>query len=99
MVVADSGASTLQVLELPQIRAAYVQGELAPDLLAALPLDLLQLARGEYLPWCRLNKLLRVLKRTLYQVQRALKGLDVMSTELDGVATSIFNQWIPKVSF
>ena len=44
------------------------------------------------------NKLLRVLKRTLYQVQRALKGLDVMSTELDGVATSIFNQWIPNVS-
>ena len=45
----------------------------------------------------KFNKLLRVLKRTLYQVQRALKGLDVMSTELDGVATSIFNQWIPKV--
>lgn len=35
----------------------------------------------------KFNKLLRVLKRTLYQVQRALKGLDVMSTELDGVAT------------
>jgi dynein heavy chain len=46
----------------------------------------------------KFNKLLRVLKRTLYQVQRALKGLDVMSTELDGVATAIFNQWIPKVS-
>ena len=46
----------------------------------------------------KFNKLLKVLKRTLYQVQRALKGLDVMSEELDGVATAIFNQWIPLVS-
>ena len=47
----------------------------------------------------KFNKLLRVLKRTLYQVQRALKGLDVMSTELDGVATSMFNERIPSVSW
>jgi len=45
----------------------------------------------------KFNRLLRVVKRTLFQVQRALKGLVVMSAELEQVAESIFNQWIPDV--
>ena len=40
----------------------------------------------------KFNKLLRVMKHTLFNVQRALKGLLVMSSDLETVANAIFTQ-------
>ena len=45
----------------------------------------------------KFNKLLRVMRRTLYDVQRALKGLLVMSSDLEDVANCIFTQAVPGV--
>ena len=45
----------------------------------------------------KFNKLLVVMRRTLYDVQRALKGLLVMSSDLEEVANCIFTQSIPTV--
>ena len=43
----------------------------------------------------RYNKLLLVMKATLADVRKALKGLVVMSSELDALATSVFNNQVP----
>lgn len=43
----------------------------------------------------RYNKLLVLMARQLKEVQRALLGEVVMSEELDGVATSLFNNQVP----
>ena len=43
----------------------------------------------------RYNKLLAVMKQTLSDVRKALKGLVVMSAELDGLATNLFNNQVP----
>eukprot|EP00286_Rhodomonas_abbreviata_P007918 CAMPEP_0181334474 /NCGR_PEP_ID=MMETSP1101-20121128/26284_1 /TAXON_ID=46948 /ORGANISM="Rhodomonas abbreviata, Strain Caron Lab Isolate" /LENGTH=438 /DNA_ID=CAMNT_0023444463 /DNA_START=101 /DNA_END=1417 /DNA_ORIENTATION=- len=43
----------------------------------------------------RYNKLLVVMKQTLLDVRKALKGLIVMSTELDEVSNSLFNNQVP----
>jgi dynein heavy chain len=45
----------------------------------------------------KFNNLLRVMKHTLFNVQRALKGLLVMSSDLETVANAIFTQDIPVV--
>ena len=42
------------------------------------------------------NRLLNIMKHTLVQVQKALVGQVVMSKELEAVATSLYNQWIPQ---
>ena len=43
----------------------------------------------------RYNNLLVVMKNTLADVRKALKGLVVMSAELDALATSLFNNQVP----
>jgi len=43
----------------------------------------------------RYNKLLVVIKQTLLDVRKALKGLIVMSAELDALSTSLFNNQVP----
>mmetsp|Transcript_4897 Transcript_4897/g.10850 ORF Transcript_4897/g.10850 Transcript_4897/m.10850 type:complete len:528 (+) Transcript_4897:5425-7008(+) len=43
----------------------------------------------------RYNKLLVVMKSTLTDVRKALKGLVVMSSELDALSTSLFNNQVP----
>eukprot|EP01029_Cantina_marsupialis_P009143 TRINITY_DN2137_c0_g4_i1.p1 TRINITY_DN2137_c0_g4~~TRINITY_DN2137_c0_g4_i1.p1 ORF type:complete len:4119 (-),score=1448.16 TRINITY_DN2137_c0_g4_i1:93-12449(-) len=45
----------------------------------------------------RYNKLLKEMKSTLSDVQKALKGLVVMSSELEAMADSLNNQWVPKM--
>ena len=45
----------------------------------------------------KFNKLLRVMRRTLYDVQRALKGLLVMSSDLERCCRCIFTQAVPGV--
>ena len=45
----------------------------------------------------KFNRLLRVLKSTLHDVQLAVQGLAVMSSDLEDVANSFFNQWVPSV--
>ena len=40
----------------------------------------------------RFNRLLKVMIKTLFEVQRALKGLAVMSGDLENLANSIFDQ-------
>ena len=44
----------------------------------------------------RYNNLLDVMIATLPEVQKALKGLVVMSSELDAMSTSMYNQWVPE---
>ena len=46
----------------------------------------------------RYNKLLVVMKSTLSDVRKALKGLVVMSSELDALATNLFNNQVPFVA-
>jgi dynein heavy chain len=43
----------------------------------------------------KFNRLLGVMKRSLFSVQKALKGLVVMSAELDAMGTAIFDQKVP----
>ncbi|RLN44872.1 hypothetical protein BBJ28_00009701 [Nothophytophthora sp. Chile5] len=43
----------------------------------------------------RYNALLRILQTSLPSLQRALRGLIVMSPELESMATSLFNQKVP----
>jgi dynein heavy chain, axonemal len=43
----------------------------------------------------RYNKLLVIIKQTLEDVRKALKGLVVMSAELDALSTSVFNNQVP----
>ncbi|CAM9775317.1 unnamed protein product [Chrysoparadoxa australica] len=45
----------------------------------------------------RYNRLLLVMKSTLSQVQLALKGLIVLSSELEAMGNSLFNQQVPGV--
>ena len=45
----------------------------------------------------RFNKLLRVLKKTLVDVQKAIKGLVVMSTELEAMTNSMYNGMVPQL--
>ena len=45
----------------------------------------------------RFNRLLIVMIKTLFEVQRALKGLAVMSGDLENLANSIFDQKVPEV--
>jgi len=45
----------------------------------------------------RYNKLLIVMKKTLVDVRMALKGLVVMSSELDALATSLYNNQVPAM--
>ncbi len=45
----------------------------------------------------RFNRLLRVMSKTLFEVQRALKGLAVMSGELESLANSISDQKVPEI--
>ena len=45
----------------------------------------------------RYNKLLVVIKQTLVDVRKALKGLVVMSAELDALATSLYNNQVPAM--
>ena len=45
----------------------------------------------------RFNKLLRIVHKSLVDVQKALKGLVVMSEALDSLATQIFNNQIPTM--
>ena len=45
----------------------------------------------------RYNRLLRVMKRTLPDILKALKGLVVMSEELETVANSLFINQVPKL--
>ena len=42
----------------------------------------------------RYNNLLTVLKSTLTLVLKAVRGLLVMSGELEEISTAIFNQWV-----
>ena len=44
----------------------------------------------------RFNRLLVVMFKTLFEVQRALKGLAVMSGELENIANSIYDQKVPE---
>jgi hypothetical protein len=43
----------------------------------------------------RYNRLLAVMKKSLVEVQRALKGLVVMSAELEEMGTCCYNQRVP----
>eukprot|EP00753_Platysulcus_tardus_P001936 PLAT11596.28.p1 GENE.PLAT11596.28~~PLAT11596.28.p1 ORF type:complete len:1478 (+),score=919.34 PLAT11596.28:361-4434(+) len=45
----------------------------------------------------RYNNLLADMLHTLPELDRALKGLAVMSAELEDMATALFNQWVPDV--
>ncbi len=45
----------------------------------------------------RYNRLIAVMASSLSSVQKALKGLVVMSTELDEMGTSLFNQKVPAM--
>jgi dynein heavy chain len=45
----------------------------------------------------RFNKLLRVIKHSLVELQKALKGLVVLSAELDMVLQSLLNNQVPKM--
>jgi dynein heavy chain len=45
----------------------------------------------------RYNALLSKMHATLYEIQRALKGLVVLSADLEAMGDSCFNQWVPTV--
>ena len=45
----------------------------------------------------RYNKLLVLMHSTLALVRKALKGIVVMSSELDTLATNLFNNQVPSV--
>lgn len=45
----------------------------------------------------RYNKLLGEMKRTLPELKKAIKGLVVMSSELEDMGNSLYNQWVPKM--
>ena len=45
----------------------------------------------------RYNRLLEVMKENLINVKKALKGLIVMSEELELIANSLFNNQVPKI--
>eukprot|EP01028_Stygiella_incarcerata_P009150 TRINITY_DN426_c0_g1_i1.p1 TRINITY_DN426_c0_g1~~TRINITY_DN426_c0_g1_i1.p1 ORF type:complete len:4140 (-),score=1088.60 TRINITY_DN426_c0_g1_i1:191-12610(-) len=45
----------------------------------------------------RYNKLLKVMKKSLADILKALKGLVVMSSELEAVGTSLFNNQVPEM--
>lgn len=45
----------------------------------------------------RYNRLISVMASSLSSVQKALKGLVVMSTELDELGTSLYNQKVPAM--
>jgi dynein heavy chain len=45
----------------------------------------------------RYNKLLGVMKTTLSDIQKGLKGLVVMSAELENMGTAMFNQKVPVI--
>merc|ERR1711865_206114 len=45
----------------------------------------------------KFNRLLAVMKSSLFTVQKALKGLVVMSADLDAMGTSLYNQKTPEM--
>jgi dynein heavy chain len=45
----------------------------------------------------RYNKLLKAMKKSLADILKALKGLVVMSSELEAVGTSLFNNQVPEM--
>ncbi len=45
----------------------------------------------------RYNRLLAVMKENLINVKKALKGLIVMSEELELIANSLFDNQVPKI--
>lgn len=45
----------------------------------------------------RYNKLLEEMKRSLKELQKALKGLVVMSAALEGMADALFNSRVPSM--
>lgn len=45
----------------------------------------------------RYNRLLEVMKENLVNVKKALKGLIVMSEELELIANSLFDNQVPKI--
>jgi dynein heavy chain, axonemal len=46
---------------------------------------------------CRYNKLLAVLKMSLKETVRAIKGLVVMSSELEAVSSSVYDNQVPSM--
>jgi len=47
--------------------------------------------------WCRYNRLLNVIIRSLRDLLKALKGLVVMSQQLEEMANSIFVNQVPTM--
>ena len=45
----------------------------------------------------KFNTLLDKMHLSLYTIQRALKGLVVLSTELDQMGTQMYNQFVPDL--
>lgn len=45
----------------------------------------------------RYNNLIAVMRSTLRKIQMALVGLEVMSSELEDMGNSLFNQWVPTL--
>merc|ERR1711865_446670 len=45
----------------------------------------------------KFNRLLVVMKKSLFTVQKALKGLVVMSVDLDAMGTSLYDQKVPEM--
>jgi dynein heavy chain len=97
-VVAGAGASREdQIIEM----AADMEGQLFPEFdlegMAMLyPTDYYEsmntvlVQEGE-----RYNKLIKEMHVSLRSLQKALKGLVVLSAELEAMGTAMFNQWVP----